>query len=301
MELRQLRYLVALADEGQFTRAAAREHVAQPALSQQIARLERTLGTQLVLRSARRSTLTEAGEVVAARARRILSEVEAAHAELAELAGLRSGRVAIGAMQTLGPFDLTGVLAAFRRRYPGVELAVREEMSSRLAELLRGDQLDLAFFSVTEHFDRDGLELVKLGTEELVAVLPPEHPHAGRDGLAFAELEGEQFVSFSEGAALRQMLFDAAAAAGFEPRITVESNEIPRIRTMVSRGLGVALLPASDVAAPGPPIAVQPLTRPAMARDVTLAWRSERRLSPAANAFLELVRAEAGAADEEAG
>jgi LysR family transcriptional regulator, transcription activator of glutamate synthase operon len=293
MELRQLRYLVALAEEGQFTRAAEREHVAQPALSQQIARLERTLGAQLVIRSARRSTLTEAGEMVAGRARRILAEVDAAHAELAELAGVRTGRVAIGAMQSLGPFDLTGVLATYRSRYPGIELAVREEVSSRLAELLRVDQLDLAFFSVTASFAGEGLELVKLGTEELVAILPPGHEQAGRDGLVFADLEGEPFVSFSEGAALREMLFDAGAAAGFEPQIALESNEIPRIRTMVSRGLGVALLPSADVEGPGPPIAVQRLAGPTMARDVTLAWRSERRLPPAANAFLELVRGQA--------
>lgn len=290
MELRQLRYLVAIADEGQFTRAAAREHVAQPALSQQIARLERTMGTRLVDRSARRSTLTQAGEILVERARRVIAEVDAAHADLADLAGLQRGRVAIGAMQTMGPVDLPGVLADFHRRYPEVELVVREEISDVLAGLVRADQLDLAFLSVTDRFDGEDLELVTLGEQRLVAVLPPEHPLAARKRLQFAELAGNRFVSFGRGAALHEILFEAGAEAGFSPQIAAESNEIPRIRAMVSRGLGVALLPRDEIHSPGPPTATASLTAPTVAMNVTLCWRARRHLSPAAKTFLDLVR-----------
>src|SRR5688500_15653271 len=122
MDLRQLRYLVALADERHFTRAAAREHVAQPALSQQIRKLEDELGIPLVHRTTRQVALTEAGELVTGRARRVLAEIEAARAELQELWGLLTGRVTIGAMQTLGAFDLPLLLATFHERHPGVEL-----------------------------------------------------------------------------------------------------------------------------------------------------------------------------------
>src|ERR687888_104336 len=118
MDLRQLRYLVALAEEGHFTRAAARMHIAQPALSQQIRRLEDELGLALVDRTTRRVALTDAGALLVDRARRALGEVDAARAELADLAGVRAGRLVIGAMQSLGPFDLSILLAIFHARHP---------------------------------------------------------------------------------------------------------------------------------------------------------------------------------------
>ncbi|MGH2943599.1 MAG: LysR family transcriptional regulator [Solirubrobacteraceae bacterium] len=290
MELRQLRYLVALADERHFTRAAAREHIAQPALSQQIRRLEAEVGLALVERTTRRVALTDAGELLVARARRILAEVDAAQAELGTLAGVKGGRLAVGALHTMGPVDLSLLLAAFHRNHPAVDLTVREQSSEELAEMLRDDVIDLAFLSVTERIQSHGLELYPLVTEELVAVLPPQHPLAGRDGVALRELAGDPFISFRTGARLRELLDSAAAAAGFEPRIALESNESRRIRSLVSSGLGVAILPRSDGAGPGAPVAVTRLVEPALTRDVTLASREKRRHSPAAQAFLALTR-----------
>src|SRR6202035_4945389 len=147
MELRQLRYLLALAEERHFTRAAAREHIAQPALSQQIRRLEDEIGLPLVERTTRRVALTEAAELLVARARRILAEVESAHTELQRLRGLDTGHVTVGAMHTMGPVDVSLALAIFHQRHPGVELTVREASSEELAEMLRVDELDLAFLS----------------------------------------------------------------------------------------------------------------------------------------------------------
>ena len=179
MELRQLRYLVALADEQHFTRAAAREHIAQPALSQQIRRLEQEVGLALVERTTRRVTVTEAGRTLVARARRILSEVDAANAEMQALAGVRSGHVTVGTMHTMGPVDVSLALAVFHQRHPAVELTVREQSSEELAEMLRDDVLDLAFLSVTDRMESHGLGLHQLVSEELVVVLPPDHPLAG--------------------------------------------------------------------------------------------------------------------------
>src|SRR5215216_7210819 len=140
MELRQLRYLVTLADEQHFTRAAALLHIAQPALSQQIRRLEDELGIALVDRTTRHVSLTAAGERLVARARRALAEVEAATAELSELSGIRTGRVVIGAMRSTGPFDLSALLAAFHALHPGVELVVREEPSELMLQHLHADR-----------------------------------------------------------------------------------------------------------------------------------------------------------------
>jgi DNA-binding transcriptional LysR family regulator len=290
MELRQLRYLVSLAEERHFTRAAEREHIAQPALSQQIRRLEQEVGLALVERTTRHVAITDAGEMLVARARRILAEVEAADAELQRLVGVQSGHVTVGAIHTMGPVDVSLALAIFHQRYPQVELTVREQSSEELAEMLRIDELDLAFLSVTERVESHGLGLAQLVSEELVVLLPLRHPLAGRTRIRMAELEGEQFISYREGARLRELLVAAGAHAGFEPRVTLESNESERIRRLVARRMGVAILPRSDAERAGADVAVVKLIDPALSRDITLAWREDRRHAPAAYAFLQLAR-----------
>jgi LysR family transcriptional activator of glutamate synthase operon len=292
MELRQLRYLVALDDERHFTRAAAREHIAQPALSQQIRRLEEEVGLPLVDRTTRRVTITDAGRYLVARARRILAEVDAARAELEAFSGMQTGRVTVGVMHTMGPVDISVVLALFHQRHPGVELTVREASSEELAEMLRVDELDLAFLSVTERIESHGLGLQQLVSEELVVILPRDHPLGDRSRLRMAELAGEQFISYREGARLRELLVAAGHHAGFEPLVKLESNESQRIRRLVQRGMGVAILPRSDAEGPGADVTVAKLTDPALARDITLAWREGRRQPPAAAEFLAISRQE---------
>jgi DNA-binding transcriptional LysR family regulator len=288
MNLRQLRYLVALADERHFTRAAAREHVAQPALSQQIRRLEAELGMALVERTTRKVAMTQAGELLVSRARRALAELDAAQAELQSLAGVQAGRLSIGALHTMGPVDVSLLLATFHERYPAVDLTVREQSSEELAAMLRDDEIDLAFLSVTERIQHRGLALRPLVSEEIVVVLPADHELAASGRLRLRELSRESFISFREGARLRELLDSAAARAGFAPRIALESNESRRIRSLVSRGLGVAILPRSDAAGPGAEVAVCDLVEPSLRRDITLASRAERRPSPAAEAFVAL-------------
>jgi LysR family transcriptional regulator, transcription activator of glutamate synthase operon len=288
MELRQLRYLVALADERHFTRAATRLHIAQPALSQQIKRLEDEVGVALVDRTTRHVALTPAGELLVASARRALAELDAAADELSDLAGVRTGRLVIGAMRSTGRFDLSALLAAFHAQHPGVDLIVREEPSEVMLQRLHADTLDVAFLAVnTLDVGRD-IQLHPLWTEPLVALLAPGHPLAGRKRLDLAELRHERFVVWGEGGSMRRIVVQGAREAGFEPVLAFESTESPRIRAMVSRGLGVALAPESESRHEGAPVAVVPVRRPSLSRDVTLAWRAQRRHSPAARAFLEL-------------
>jgi LysR family transcriptional regulator, transcription activator of glutamate synthase operon len=290
MELRQLRYLVALAEERHFTRAAQREHVAQPALSQQIRRLEETVGVALVERTTRQVAMTEAGDLLVARARRILAELQAADAELQALTGVQIGHVNIGTIHTMGPIDVTLPLARFHERHPAVELTVREHSSEELAEMLRVDELDLAFLSVTERLESHGLAFAQLVSEELVAVIAPDHRLAGRERIRMADLAGEQFISYREGARLRELLLAAGRHAGFEPHVTLESNESQRIRRLVARRMGVAILPRSDAEAVGAHTAAVKLVDPTLRRDITLAWREDRRHAPAAAEFLGLCR-----------
>ncbi len=288
MELRQLRYLVALDEERNFTRAAQREHIAQPAMSQQIRRLEEEVGLELVDRSTRRATMTDAGLALVARARRVLAEVEAAYVELEAIRGVQSGRVTLGVMHTMGPIDISLALAVFHGRHPQVELTVREYSSEELADLLRVDDLDLAFLSLTDRIERGGLGLQQLMSEELVVILPRDHRLADRAQLRMAELAGEEFISYREGARLRELLTSAGQHAGFEPRVKLESNESRRIRRLVERGMGVAILPHSDAEEPGADVAVATLIEPTLRRDITLAWRADRRHPPAVAEFLEL-------------
>lgn len=292
MELRQLRYLVALADEESFTRAAEREHIAQPALSQQIQKLEQEVGLPLVERTTRRVSITDAGNLLVARARRVLTELESARQELDRVRGVQTGHVALGAMSTMGPVDITLVLARFHELHPQVELTVRENNSDALAEMLRLDVLDLAFLSVTERVESHGLALQQILMEELVVVLPERHALAEREEIRMIDLAREEFISYREGARLRELLDTAAHEAGFTPRIFLESNESRRIRRLVGRGLGVAILPRSHAIGVGTndPIAVARLVDPPLARDITLAWRSGRRLPPAVAEFLNLAR-----------
>src|SRR5579875_3426001 len=282
MDLRQLRYLVALAEHLNFTRAAASEHVAQPALSQQIRRLEEEVGVGLVERTTRKVALTEAGELLAVRARRILAELAIAREELEALRGVDVGHV------TIGPIDLSLALAAFHEAHPGVALTVREQASEECAELLRADELDLAFLSVTERVESHELALHQLISEELMVLLPRGHALAGRARVRMAELAQEDFISCRQGARLRELLFSAVRDAQFEPRVTLESNEAQRIRALVSRGLGVAILPRSDAMVADADVVAAPIVEPVLRRDITLAWRAGRRQSPATAAFLEL-------------
>ena len=288
MELRQLRYLVALVEEQSFTRAAEREHIAQPALSQQIQKLEQEVGLALVERTTRRVSVTEAGELLVARARRVLAELESARQELDAVRGVQTGRVIIGAMSTMGPIDITVPLARFHELHPHVEMTVRETNSDELAEMLRVDALDVAFLSVTERVETFSLGLHQILMEELVVVLPPDHPLAGKEEIRMAELAREQFIGYRSGARLRELLDVAAAEVGFEPDLVLESNESRRIRRLVARGLGVAILPRSHTVGTSEKVVTARLVDPALARDITLAWRADRRQPPAVAEFLRV-------------
>ena len=253
MELRQLRYLVALADERHFTRAAAREHIAQPALSQQI-RAPRGRG-----RAGARRAHDAQGR--ADRRRRAARRPRAPHPRRARRragraadARRRPGRPACRSARCTrwGPVDLSLLLASFHRNHPAVELTVREQSSEELAEMLRDDVIDLAFLSVTERIQSRGLELHRArqrGARRRRCRRSTRSPAATASRLA--ELAGEPFISFRTGSRLRELLDSGAAGAGFEPRIALESNESRRIRSLVSGGLGVAILPRSDAARPG--------------------------------------------------
>jgi LysR family transcriptional activator of glutamate synthase operon len=291
MELHQLRYLVLLAEELNFTRAADRAHVAQPGLSRQVRKLEDELGVPLVDRTSRRVALTPAGEELVERARRVLDEIEAARAAARDSAGLLRGRLAIGTTQTPGPVDVARLLADFHGRHPGVELALREDLSVNLAERLRADELDVAFVTAIDIRMRRRLELHPVASEPLVVVVARDHPLASRRRIRIRDLHEQRMVAFPPGATIRATFERAAAAAAFAPQVAFECNDTARSLALVEHGLGAALLPASNTYdMPDTLLAVELSPRGALLHEVFIAWRRERRLSAAAESFLELAR-----------
>jgi DNA-binding transcriptional LysR family regulator len=286
MELHQLRYLVAVAEEGGFTRAAAREHVAQPGVSAQVARLERELGHVLFDRSARGVRLSPAGEAVLPHARAALAAVAAVRDTADELAGLVRGRVAVGVVRGGGVVDLPGLLGEFHRAHPGVELRLVEAATDALLDGLRAGDLDIAWVG------RDGdppadLEVDVVLDVPLVAVAPPGV--ALGEEVAVAELAEHPVIALPVGAGVRAALDRAVADAGVVLRPALEAGSPPVLVDLARAGLGVAVVPAPAVAGREDVHAV-PLV-PEVRGRIDLARRRDAPLSPAARALLTLARA----------
>lgn len=283
MELRQLRYLDAVARRRSFTGAARDVHVAQSALSQQVARLERELGVELLHRSTRRVAVTEAGELVLARARRALAEVDGVRADLDALQGLVRGTLRLGGLPPAGPIHPASLIADFTRAHPGVVVTVRDDVAFALLDQLRDGSLDLVL-ALVDPDPFDGLDGVRLRDEELVLIAPLDHPLARAERVRIERLAGEPLVTSGTGSALRDVLL-ALVPGG---HVVAEANELEAVRELTARGLGVTLMPRSGIASHDEQLAIRPLSPP-QTLPVSLIWRAREPLTPAAQAFRDHV------------
>ncbi|WP_447004765.1 LysR family transcriptional regulator [Saccharothrix isguenensis] len=243
MELRQLEYFVAVAEECHFTRAARRMHVAQSGLSASIRALEVELGAPLFVRSTRQVELTQAGRALLVEARRALGTIDAARDAVAAVQGLLRGTLSVGSIQCLHAVHLPAVLARFHELHPGVELSLRQAGSGELVDLVRAGRLDLAF--VTSGRAGDDLKVTTLSSEPLVLACAPELPLAGRESVRLAELAGQPFVDFNPDWGTRDDVDRALATAGVDRKLAVEVNDVHSLLDFVGFGLGVALVPRS--------------------------------------------------------
>jgi LysR family transcriptional regulator, transcription activator of glutamate synthase operon len=289
MELRQLRYAEAVARHRHFTRAAEELHVAQSALSQQVRRLESELGAELFQRTSRTVAPTEAGEAVAARARRILAEVDGIRGEIDELRGLVRGRVSIGALLPAGPLDVPRLLARFAKAFPGIEVGLREGTAGDMLRYLADDEVDAAF--TLQAGLPDELEGEQLGEEELVAAFPPGSAPE-RKFVGAHELARYPFVTPRSDSAIARALNELFARADEPMRVSLQSGDPFLLRCLVSTGFGASALPLSLIRREGPPIETRAL-RPAVRLPVSLIWRRDRHQSPAARAFIDFARGDA--------
>ena len=276
MQLSQLAYFVAVAEEGSFTRAAERAGVAQPSLSQQVKALETDLGAVLVHRARGNVGLTAAGETLLPVARRMLADAETARREIRELAALGRGRVRLGATPSLCTGLLPTVLAGYRRKYPGVDIVVHEGGSRDLQDELVHGALDLALVIDARLDDDPELATVPLLTEELVVISRHEdRAPTRRARMSIAELKDVPLVMFRAGYDLRETTVTACRAAGFEPTFAIEGGEMDAVLEFVRAGLGVAVVPNTVVR---DRFRATPIGAPSLRRTILLARR--RGLEP---------------------
>ena len=225
MEVNQLRYVCAIADTGNFSRAAERCHIAQPSLSQQVLKLEEDLGAKLFDRLGRSVRLTEAGRAFVQHARTILEQMEQARSSVANKnAGFR-GSVAVGVIPTVAPYLMPRYTAAFTKKFPDAKLRVIEDTTSVLIEGLRDLSLDVAILALPLRHKE--LELTPIRTEPLFAVLPKDHPRASAKSLALKDLRGESFVMLRDGHCFRDLSIGTCTRAhgGITPHIAFESEQ----------------------------------------------------------------------------
>lgn len=304
MNLDQLRSFAEVAELGHFTRAAERLHLTQPSLSRQIAALESDLHVELFHRARGNIALTAAGERLLPLARRMLADAEAARTEMAELAGLRAGRVRLGATPTLCTSLVAEALVSFRAQYPGIEVQILERGSRSLIGALADGELDLALIVDTDAAPVGALDMLHrtpLLSESLVVVERARHVERPEGAVGSAVVSAPDAepqvtpITLAQVALLPQVVFpdsydlhatlaQAFRGAGLEPVTAVAGAEMDASLRFVERGLGVAVVPAM-VALDRPQLLARPLTDPAISRTVSLARRADMTLTHAGAAM----------------
>ncbi|HEY1169778.1 MAG TPA: LysR family transcriptional regulator [Verrucomicrobiae bacterium] len=293
MELHQLRYVVAVAKTGNFSRAAERCHVAQPSLSQQIQKLEDELGQRLFNRLKRGVKLTEAGESFLPRALRILEEVEAARREAEDTQALVRGTVTVGALPTIAPYLLPGVIAQFSRKYPGIEVVVQEDTTARLLKMTTAFEVDLAIMSLP--IEENGIEVEKLFSEELLLAVPVNHGLAKKKSVKVTDLEDERFILMKEGHCLGDQVLGFCNRRNFQPNVSCRSAQMETVQALVATGLGVSLVPQMALeSGPSNRPVYRSLDGTKPERAIVVIWPKKRTMGRAAKEFLSCLREDCG-------
>ncbi|HUI79492.1 MAG TPA: LysR substrate-binding domain-containing protein [Bryobacteraceae bacterium] len=274
IELRHLRYFVAVAEDLHFGRAAKRLHLAQPPLSQQIKKLEEIVGHRLFVRTSRAVKLTSAGEVLLDRARRTLREVQN---DLEEARSVGRGEVGFLKVGFIGSGMLTSLpqmLGLYRRQYPKVNLQLREFYTAGVMQALAEGTVDVGF--LRDGGPAEGLEVETLFSERFIAVLPANHRLARRKTLGAAELRNEPFVFFSPGVGRRayEKPVSLCEAHGFRPQVVQEAPQWLTILRLVGAGLGVTIAPACVASIASPDVVCRSLRGAKVESDIELAWRT---------------------------
>lgn len=291
MELRQLKYFIEVAKREHVTEAADVLQVAQSAVSRQISNLENELGAPLFVREGRNVKLTPVGKIFWKHIEVAIREIDKAVQEVREYLDPESGVIRIGFPNSLAANTLPRVISAFRQKYPKIRFELRQGILSTLIKGVVKGEIDLAFVAPvpTNHDEVNGYILF---TEEMMAVLPANHPLAEYDALRLDQLRKEPFVMFREGFTLRKIVDEACRQAGFKPCVAFEGEDIDTVKGLVAAGLGVALLPEVTLGENTPRETVKlSIIEPQVTRTVGVITPKDRELSPSIKIFFQFIQA----------
>ncbi len=292
MELRQLQYVIRIAEEMNFSRAAEKLHIAQPSLSQQLSKLEKELGVLLFQRSTNSVEMTHAGTVFVEKARKVIDQVEQIKQEMDDIAQMRTGKLIIGSLPITGSHILPMVLPVFRAKYPQVEITLVEDTTANLEHLTSIGQTDITLLSLP--LGEPSLSYRPLIEEEIRLAVPPSHPLNAAGAAAdnrevnLGRLRNEPFIVLKKGQGFRQIAMELCKEAGFVPKIVFESSNIETVQSLVAAGMGIAFVPEmvtrnqSGEYVP----AYFRLAPPYPTRTLVIAFKKGRYLSKAADAFM---------------
>ncbi|NJD38778.1 MAG: LysR family transcriptional regulator [Geobacter sp.] len=284
MDLRQLRFFLAVARAGSFTRAAEKLHIAQPALSIAIRKLEQELDVALFNRRDRQITLTAEGEALARHARTIEQQVTEARQELDELRGLLRGEVRVGVPPMLSSAFFPQVVAAFKQRYPALQLSINGDSVLNIQRKIASGALDTGVIAGEVP---EGLESHLLMRDEVVACVYPSHPLARVTSAPLSVLLAEPLIHFTEGYQLREMIDARAVLDGITPKVVAESNLFSLVRSLVREELGLAFFPRTVVRGDEGMAAIS--CNPPLFLDLAIAWKKNASLSRANKVFVDFI------------
>jgi LysR family transcriptional regulator, hydrogen peroxide-inducible genes activator len=291
MEIHQLRYFVAVADEGSFSRAAAKVRVAQPSLSQQIRKLEAEVGQPLFDRLPRSVVLTEAGRCLIDYARQILASIGDARRSVDELKDEVSGRLAVGAIPTIAPYILPELVGKFQKHYPEVSLEIVEDVTDGITRRVEAGELDVALASTSQQSPT--LRRESVGNEPLLALVPEGHPLAKKALVELDDLKSQRFLLLHEMHCLSQQVHHLLESRRLRPEIALAGSQLGTIANMVAAEIGVSIVPQMMVKHRATSGCVSlPFAPPVPERELNLLYNPLRFQSKAAAAF----RQEAAAA-----
>jgi len=284
MEIHQLRYFVAVAEEGSFSRAAARVRVAQPSLSQQIRKLEAEVGQPLFDRLPRSVVLTEAGHCLIDYARKILSSIDDARRCVCELKGEIGGKLAVGAIPTIAPYVLPKLVGKFQEHYPAVTLEIIEDVTDGITRRIEAGELDVALASTCQ--PSPTLRRESLGNEPLLALVPEGHPLAKKTQVEMDDLKSQRFLLLHEMHCLSRQVHHLLESRHLQPEIALAGSQLGTIANMVAAGIGVSIVPQLMVNHQATPGCVsRPFAPPVPERELNLLYNPLRFQSKAAGAF----------------
>ena len=296
MELHQLRYLVAVAETGNFTRAAERSHITQPSLSQQILNLEKEVGHKLFHRLGRKAVLTEAGGTFLERARRILFEVENAAKELKDHPSL-DRRITVGAVPTVAPYLVAPLIERCRETHPNLLVHMREDFRSDLSRAVVEGELDLAVISLPVKDHR--LSIEPLMTEPLLLVVGKGHPLTGRSEITANDLADETFVTMGDSSTLAAQIRSFCGDHNFAPKVGYRCAQVSTLKLFVAMGAGISILPqVAQLPSDRETLTYLRLTGSAPTRELAVIRHLQRYQSRGAEQFLALLREHARAREK---